>query len=426
MTESENKKLDVKVTIGQSWTRFLEIEVSSEEVSSRIESVYESFRSKAKVPGFRPGRVPMGIIKKKFADDARIEALDQLLPEVFQRAILQENLIPLGRPKVTDIEFEIDKPMRFKAEVEIQPEIELKEYKGYRVEKRISKLTDKDVDDALGYLRDRKAEFHPVERPSENGDLVIVDLLKKHDKLGRLKEDKLDDVEILLGSDGVLKEFNTELSGVRIGDTKDIAVEYPEEYSDKVLAGNSIKFMAIVKEIKRKDLPELNDDFAASVSQVKTMEELKDKIWKDLEARAQDEATKKLRSEIIKRVVEGNIFDVPLSMLERYLETVMEDFKSKGETVDEETIRRQYRPLGENFIRWSYLYHEIANKEGLKVEADDRKRWVDGFAKTYNVSEKVAREYLGKSNKLQDIDESILEDKVVEFIIKNSEVINIE
>ena len=426
MAESESKKLNVTVTNGQAWTRFIEIEVPAEDVNSKFDSVYDAFRRKVKVPGFRPGKVPMGIIKQRYADDVKVEALDELLPEALQKAILQENLIPLDRPKVSEIEFEIDKPLKFKAEIEIQPEIELKEYKGFKIEKNINKISDKDMDDALNYLRDRKAEFHPVERPSQTGDLVLVDLLKKHDKLGRLKEDKLDDVEIMLGGDGVLEEFNKELAGVRIGEMKNVTVEYPDDYFDKNLAGDSITFMVIVKEIKRKELPELNDTFAASISQTKTMDELKDKIGKDLEARAQDEATKRVRSEIIRRVVEGNNFEPPVSMLDRYLNSVVEDFKSKGETVDEETIRKQYRPLGENYIRWSYLYHEIADKEGLKVEAEDRKRWVDGFAKTYNVSEKVAREYLGKSNRLQDIDESILEDKVVDFIVKNSEIVNID
>ena len=154
----------MKVTNGQAWTRFIEIEVPAEDVNSKFDLVYDDFRRKAKVPGFRPGKVPMGIIKQKFSNDVKVEVLDQLLPEVFQKAILQENLIPLGRPKVTDIEFEVDKPMKFKAEIEIQPEIKLKEYKGFRIEKRISKVTEKDMDDALNYLRDRKAEFHPVDQ----------------------------------------------------------------------------------------------------------------------------------------------------------------------------------------------------------------------------------------------------------------------
>jgi len=413
----------VKVRNGQAWTRFLEIEVPAEDVALKFDSVFESFRSKAKIPGFRPGKAPMAIVKQRFAGDIRAEALEQLLPEAFQMAILQENLIPLGSPKLTEIDFKIDNPLKFKAEIEVRPEITLDKYKNFRIEKRISKVTEKDFDDAIAYLRDRKAEFHPVERPSKNGDMVMVDLLKKHDKLGRLKEDKLENVEIILGSDGVLEEFNRELVGVSIGEMKNISIKYPDDYFDRTLAGDQIMFTAVVKEIKRKELPELNDEFAAGVSAMKTMDELKEKIRKDLETRAQDEATRKLRTEIIKRVIEGNSFDVPISMLDRYLQSVVEDFKNRGETADEGTIRNQYRPVGENFIRWSYLYHEIAKKEGISVAAGDRKKWVEGFARAYNVTEEKARQYLAKSDRIQDIDESILEDKVIEFIIRNSEII---
>ncbi len=417
------KNLKINIKKGQAWTRFLEIEVPAEDVTSKFQSVYESFRSKAKISGFRPGRAPMGIVKQRYAGEIKAEVLDDLLSQSFQQALIQENLIPLGTPKVSDVEFDNEKPLKFKAEIEIRPEIKLGKYKGFRVEKKVGKVTEKDVDDSIEYLRGRMAEYHPVQRPSENGDLVIVDLIKKHDKLNKLKEDKLENAEIYLGGEGVLEEFQRGLMGVRLGEMKDISVKYPDDYYDKNLAGDQILFMAVVKEIKRRVLPEINDEFADKVSKAKSLDELKESLKKNLEAQARDDATKTIRSEIIKRVVDGNLFDVPGSLLDRYLASVIEDFKKKGESVDENTVRSQYRPLGENFIRWNYLYHEIARAEGLKVEADERKKWVEGFSKTYNISEEKARAYLGKSGRVHDIDESILEEKVIEFIIKNSEVI---
>lgn len=424
MDGSDGKKLSVKVRSGQAWTRFLEIEVPEDEVTLKLGTVYESFRRSAKIPGFRPGKVPMAIVKQRFADDVRAEALEQLLPEAIQKAMLQENLIPLGTPKVTDVEFDSGKSLKFKAEVEIQPEIKLNKYSGFKIEKKTRKITEKDYEEAIGYLRERRAEYHPVERASVNGDLVIVDLLKKHDKLGSLKEDKLENVEVFLGSEGILEVFNKELVGMSIGEMKNISVEYPADYPDRNLAGDTIMFTAVIKEIKRKELPELGDEFAASISKAKTLDELRRHIWEDLEKKAADEAERKLRSEIMRKVVDGNTFDVPISMLDKYLDSVVGDFKEKGEPVDENTVRRQYRPLGENLIRWTYLYHEIAKKEKIEVTQEERKKWVEGFARTYNVSEERAREYLGKSKRLQDMDESILEDKVIDFIKDNSEIIN--
>ncbi len=132
--------------------------------------------------------------------------------------------------------------------------------------KKVPEIADKEVDESLNYLRERFAEYIPVQRPAENGDLIIADLLKKHDKLGRLQEEKLENVEIELGSKGILEEFQRGLLGMRIGEMKDISVKYPDNYHDPNLAGDQILFLTVVKEIKKKVLPELNDEFATKVS----------------------------------------------------------------------------------------------------------------------------------------------------------------
>jgi trigger factor len=423
---TKSLQIKSKVKNGQGWIRFLEIEVPTEEVSSKFQSTYEQYRSKAKIPGFRPGKAPMGMVKQKFGNEVRGEVLEDLLSDAYRQALTDEKLMPLDDPKISEVEFDESQPLKFKAEIEVRPEIKLGKYIGFRIEKKTRKVADKDVDDSLQYLQERMAEYHPVQRPSESGDLVIVDLIKKHDKLGRLKEEKLENVEIYLGGEGVLEEFQKNLTGVRIGEMKNIQVKYPDDYYDPNLAGDEILFMAVTKEIKKKVLPELNDEFAARASKSKTLEELKESLKKNLEAQAFEDANKALRSEIIKRVVEGNLFDVPISLLNKYLDSVVEDFKEKGQKVDENKVRSQYRPLGENFIRWSYLYHEIAEAEEIKVQAEDRKKWVEGFARTYNMSEEAAREALGKSKRIRDIDESILEARVIDHIIENSEIIATE
>ncbi len=150
---------------------------------------------------------------------------------------------------------------------------------------------------------------------------------------------------------------------------------------------------------------------------------LKQKTKENLEHQALEDASRQLKNEVIKRVVDVNLFDVPISLLDEYLNNVVEDYKQKNQKVDEQAIRSQFRGLGENLLRWNYLYYEIAKAEKIKVEADDRKKWVENFAKTYNITEEAAREYLGKSKKIQDIDDSILENKVLDFIINNSEII---
>jgi trigger factor len=425
----ESKRLkDLKVTLkeGQAWARILEIEIPLEAVKEKHDSVSEEYRHKARIPGFRPGKAPMAMVRQRYASDIRNDVLEKLLPEAYEQALIQEQLVPLNVPKLSDISFEEGQPLKFKAEFEVRPKIELKKYTGFRIEKKAPVIGEKEVDEAMDDLRRKLGEYRPVQRPSANGDLIIVDLINKHDKLGMLKEKKLENVEIELGNKEVLEEFQRGLMGVRIGEMKDISVKYPDDYYDAKLAGDQILYMVIVKEIKEQVLPELNDEFAARVSKSKTLTELRQKMKENLEKHAQEDATSQLKNDVIKRVIEANMFDAPVSLLDEYLANVVADYKKRYPNVDEPSIKSQYRRVGENLIRWSYLYYEISRAEKIKVEPEDRKRWVENFAKAYNMTEEAAREALGKSKKIQEIDESILEEKVLDFIINNSEIKTLE
>jgi trigger factor len=422
-TDQELEGLKAVLKEGQSWTRFLEIELPAESVTAAIDPAYEEFRRKARIAGFRPGKAPTSLIKQMYTSEIMKDVLESLVPRAYEQALVRENLVPLNSPKISDLEFEAGKPLRFKAEFEIRPKVTLNKYTGFRVEKKVPEVTEKDIEDSLLYLKEKLAEFFPVQRPAEDGDLVIADLIKKHDKFGRLKEDKLENVEIELGGKRILEEFQRGVLGMRIGEMKDISVKYPRDYYDSKLAGDQILYLVVVKEIKKKVLPELNDEFARKVSKSETLAELREKMKAGLERQARDDATVNLRNEIIKRVIDANYFDVPVSLLNKYLDGVVEDFRKRGAAIDDGDIRTEYRQHGENLIRWGYLYYEIARLENIKVEPEDRRKWVDKFARTYGMSEDEARERLGKARKQEDMDDSIIEDKVLQFIIDKSEVL---
>jgi trigger factor len=422
-TDDSLKGMTVNLREGQAWTRFLEIELPAERVSEVFNSTYEEYRRKAKIPGFRPGKAPIGIIKQRYESDVRQDVLESLLPKAYEQALIQEKLVPLNPPKLSDVRFEDGQSLKFKAEFEIRPHVTLGKYTGFRVEKKVPQVGAKEVDDSLLYLRERLAEFHPVQRPAENGDMVIVDLVKKHDRFGRMKEDKIENAEINLGSRGLLEEFQRGILGMRIGEMKDISVKYPPDYYDTNLAGDQILYLVIVKEIKKKVLPELNDDFATKASKSQNLVELRAKMKENLEHQAQEDASRNLRNEIIKRVIEANHFDAPISLVNNYLDGIVEDYKNRGAVVDEAAIRGEYRSYAESLIRWNYLYYEISRKENITVDAEDRKKWVENFARTYDMTVEQARERLGKARKLDDIDDSILESKVLQLIIDKSEII---
>lgn len=416
--------MKVNVITEPNCKRILEIEVSQEEVSAEFKNKFNLYRAKANISGFRPGKAPMEMIKQRFGGSVKADVLEELVSKAYSDAIQQENFIPISRPKISDVDLDDGKPLKFKAEVEARPDIDLKDYTGLKLEKKVREVTGADVDNSLKLLQQRHAEYYPVDRKCHDDDLVVVDLIKKYDKLGKLKEEKLENVEIELGSEAVLKEFKEGLRGMGIGEMKEIQVKYPEDYFDKQLAGDEIKYLTIVKEVKEKDLPELNDEFAKNIAQLKSLEELRKTIKEELIRKANDDATNALRDNIIKKLVENNRFEVPESMIERYLKSVTEDFKKRYKDVDELQLRQSYRLIGENAIRWQFIYNEIANKESIKANEEDRVEWVRRFSKAYNMSEETARKTLGRARKLEEIDDTILENKVLDFITKNSEIVS--
>jgi trigger factor len=416
--------VNVTLKVEPNCRRILEIEVPEQEVSAEFENQYNLFRAKANIPGFRPGKAPMDLVKKRYGDSIKADVLEELVGKAVEEALTKENLYPITRPKVSNMEFEDGKPLKFRAELEIKPEFSVNNYKGFEVKRTVREITDTDVDTYLKSLHNRAAEYIPVERKCHDDDLLIVDLIRKSELADGPKEEKTENVEIELGAEDVLKEFKEGLRGSSIGEMKEIEVIYPENYPEKSLAGYKVKYLVIVKEVKEKKLPPLDDDFAKRFPNIENLAALKTSIKGVLDKKANDDADLIVRNDIIKIIVESNKFEVPESMIENYLKSVTDDFKKRYKDVDELKLRQTYRPVGENSLRWQFIYYEIARAEKIRVGEEDRAEWVRDFAKAYNVTEEQARESLGKARKMDDIDDSILEQKVLDFIKQNITIAN--
>jgi trigger factor len=414
----------MKVTVNKepNCRRIIDIEVPSEEVNAEISRLASEYRSQATIPGFRKGKAPMDVVRKRYSDSIKADAFENLVKKAYEDAVTKEKINAIEQPKLSNIKFEENQPLAFRAEVEVLPDFKVTGYKGLKVTKKVREVTDNDVEETLKQIQRNHAEYFPVERSCHDQDLVVVDLIKKYDKAGRLEDEKLEDIEIDLGSDGVLKEFKEGLRGMSIGEMKDIEVKYPDDYSDKQLAGNEIKYTAMVKEVKEVKLPELNDEFAENYAQAESMDKLKDNLRETLKMQVEQEATNNVKSEIIQKVIEKNSFEVPESMVKRYLDSVTEDFKKRYKDVDDLKLRQSYRKIGEDTIRWQFIFRRIADVENVEVNEQDRAEWVKEFAGRYNMSEKTAREALGKAGKFQDIDENLLERKVLDYIMENSDI----
>lgn len=414
--------MKVTVTEDKAWKRILEIEVPREIVDGEFESVYQKFQSQAKIPGFRPGKAPIDLVKSRFKEGIEKEVLETLLPKAFDDAVKESKLYPINLPRLKEIEFEKGAALKFKAEVEIRPEIEPKDYKGLELTKRIYPTTEKEVQKALELLQERMAELKSVEREARDGDFLIVDLVKLFDKNQKLKEEKVENYQLQLGAKTIFQEVESQLVGSKTGEEKEIEINYPKDYFVKELADNTVKYRIKVKEIKEKLLAEIDDQFAKSVDGSKDLKELQEKVKKDLIEQSEKDSQEELKNGLVKKVVENNQFEVPSSMLETYLNSVVEDFKKRYKDAEEEKIREGYKEIGTNQIRWIILFHDIAKNEKIEVTAEDVDNWTEKFAKAYNQTIDKAREILAQSKKIQDLKETILEEKVLDFLLSQSQI----
>ncbi len=412
-------KAQVKITEKEGWVRALDIEVPAEEVDSTLARTAEKYRNQAEIPGFRPGKAPMEMVRARFGQSIRQDALEEMLPGAYEQAVKDHKLFPLGEPTISDVVFEPKKPFTFNVEITVRPDVEIKDYQGLKLKRQVYEVTDDDVNRQVEQFREVKAELVNVTRPVAKGDVLICDLQKIHDKLNRIKEDKFEGQVVDLTDERCAPEFIEELPGMKIGEGKEIETIYPPDHPKPEFADNTVLYRVWVKEIKQKNLPAVDDDFAKSLGPFENLADLKTKVRADIERNVKRESMRDLQEQARKAVVEANRFEVPAMLIEGYLESVTQRFKGMGgENVDPDKIQAEFRPMAEEQFRWDFIMHEVADKENLKVDEVE----VDAARKF--IEHQQAQSDKGNMEKVDPdkLRTDMLEQKVFEFLIENAEI----
>jgi len=407
----------VKVTEKEGWVRVLDIEVAAEEVNKTFAQVTDKYKQQAEIPGFRPGKAPVEMVAARYRQAIRQDALEQLLPNAYEHAVKENKLFPLGDPSIDNVVFEKGKPFTLTVEITIRPEVEIANYKGFKLKRQVWEITDEDVDRQIDRFREVKAEHIDVTRAVEKGDIVVCDLQKVHDKNNRVKETKFDDRVIDLVEERCAPELLQHLPGMKIGEGKDIEIVYPADHPEPNFAGNTVLYRTWVKSIREKKLPVVNDEFAASLGPYKDLNDLKEKVRADMELNVKQESDKDLREQVRKAAVEANNFEVPPTLVEEYLTSLTRRFQGMGGEIDEQKIREQFRPLAEEQFRWDFIMHEVAHKEKLDL-SEAESAAIRKFVQDSNAQPNAdKREPLSEEKLSTDI----LEQKVFDFLIENAE-----
>jgi trigger factor len=407
----------------------IEISVPVDEVEQETGRVIEKVRERAKIPGFRPGKVPASLVRKQFSGDIRQQVLENLIPKYLQKQFEAEDLHPVSRPDISDIHFHEGEPLRFKAEFEVVPQIELKDYKGISVPYHDPDVTDEDVTKRIEELRDQKAEYVNVDpRPIDDGDYAVVSL----ESIAGVEGEpvKQDEMTLHIGGDDTLPAFSENLRGLSPGEEKDFDVAYPEDYGQNKLAGRTIRFHAVVKGLRRKELPELNDEFAQDLGDYRNLEELRDAIRKAIFAQRQYESQQEAKNKLIDKLVDEHEFPVPEVFVENQIKNRVEQSLRglAAEGVDPRSIQLDWKKVKETQrdkalreVKASMLLSRVAEREAIAATRDEVDREVDRMARQQREPFAAVRLRFEKDGTLGRIASHIQTEKTLSFLFEHAQ-----
>ncbi|MFL6447287.1 MAG: trigger factor [Bryobacteraceae bacterium] len=407
--------------------RSIEIEIPLEEVERAKERVTNSIKQRVRLPGFRPGKAPINIIQSRFEGEIRNEVLELLLPQAFRERVQKDELKVVGTPDITDLKFEPGQPIRFKADFEIAPEFEIAEYRGLPAKYEEPTVSEEEVEKRLEAMRESKAEYPNLDpRPIENNDYVLVHLKS----LGGLAEPIEQDVQIQVGAEETLPAFNEALIGTSPDAVIELDVTYPEDYGQESLAGKTVRFELTPKFVRKKELPNLDDEFARDLGDYQTLNELRDAIRKSIFNEKQYAAQQTAKEELIDRLVERNDFAIPQAYVDRQIENqVRMQLRSlTGQGIDPNTIQLDWDKVKENQrekavrnVRASLLLEKIAENEGISATKDEVDREVQRIARQEREAVAVTRARLDKDGTLGRISGSIQTEKTLQFLFDQAQ-----
>jgi trigger factor len=410
--------------------RELELEIPAEEVTKAAEKVAKEFARVARVPGFRPGKAPVSLIKRRFAEDIKGEVLQSLVPERVEKAVAEQKLTPVSQPQVDKLDYNEGQPLKFRAVFEVLPEFELKDYKNLEIEMPAMDITDDDVNKAIEEMRERAATFAPVEgRAAENGDYVQLKLVGTPQGGGDSLQ--ADSVLCHIGAEETMEPFNENLRGANTGDKKNFDVEYPADYPDAKLAGKKFSYAVDVLGIKTKKLPEVNDEFAKDVSDAATLDELKKKIRDGLEHERDHRQKDLQREKILAEIIKLHEFPVPESLVEHQmdvrLERVVRSLAAQGVdpravNVDWVTLRRRQEERAKDDVKAELIVDKIASAENIDITDEELDHELEHVAGHSGESAEAIRARLTKQGTLDRMKAKLRSDKTLDWLAQNAKI----
>ena len=419
----EKNKYEIKISVdGETWEKY-------------VEAAYEKNKNKFNIEGFRKGKAPRRVIEKNYGESVFYDdALDALFVDEYHNALDNEKDIePIAQPEIKLDKFD-ETGVCLTATVDVVPEVVLGEYKGLEVKKAVGEVEDQQIEKELNQARERQARFVEVEREAKNGDFVVIDFSGSVDGV-KFDGGTAEDYRLELGSHTFIEGFEDQLVGMKVGETKDVNVTFPEEYHAENLKGKPAVFECKLKKVEEKQLPELNDEFASNVSDFETLDEYKADIRKHLEENLKMRLERENENNLIEAVVKGSTVEVPEVLVERQLDMFMQDFSYrlayqgikfedylKYANVTEKELRDERREQATETAKTRLVLEALVKKEGLEVSAEELDAKLLESATKYKKSLEDYKKSMGEKN-IAYVENDILMKKLLKLLTENNKLV---
>ena len=406
----------------------LEITVPLEDIQKETERIVADIQKRAALPGFRPGKAPASLIRKRFEQDIRQDVLEHLLPKAFRARVEQEALEVVSQPDVSDLHYHEGEPLRFKAKFEVAPEITLNQYRDVEVEYGEETVTSEMIDQRVEELRQQKAEYvNEDPRPLADGDFAVVHLKSIQGVEGEPIDN--DNMMLHIGDAETMPEFSENLRGMSPGEQKEFDVKYPEDYAQPRIAGKTVRFLVDVKAVRRKELPELNDEFARDLGDYQTLEELREAVRRSIQGEFQYRAQQEAKDAIIEKIIDLHEFPIPEAYVDRQIQNQLEQqlrslqergIDPKSLNLDWAKIRESQKERATRDVKGSLLLEKIGEVEAIHASNDEVDREIQRFAKQQREPVAAVRMRLEKDGTLARLAARIRTEKIRNFLFENA------
>jgi trigger factor len=406
------------------------IEIPVDIVDAEINRVAKGYTKQARIPGFRPGKVPTTLVKRRFKEQILHDVAHGLIPRAVDEALQERGIEPVDTPNIRDVALEEGQPLKFTAAIETVPPFDVGDLSTIEATRHATDVNDEAVEKTLQQLRQRGAKYEPVEnRGVEDGDTVVLDIERK-DAEG--KPDRHEDVSLELGSPANPPGFDAQLLGLRTGETKSFNIHFPEDYTVKEMANTDVEYTVTVKDVRRKVLPELDDEFAKDLGAFESLDALRDRVRADLQQESEEHARQHLRTDLLKQLSDRVTFDLPPSLVEREMDRRIEEFASRlmqqnvdprQAGIDWAQFRESQREPARAAVASALALDEIARREGLTVSAEDVDKEIERFAERAGRTPAALRAQLEKEGSVARLATGLRREKAVDLVLSRARIL---